>query len=90
MQANFAPAIRQQLIVATSFLLLSLHGQSVMAQSETETTLPPPVEMTANEDHQLMMDALQIKSIRRGANGRDPNASPVATTRARPHLDRVP
>src|SRR5882672_10570961 len=38
---------------------------------------PPPLARTAEQDHQLMMDQLGITSIRRGADGRDPN-SPFA------------
>jgi hypothetical protein len=39
--------------------------------------LPPPLELTAEQDHKLMMEQLGITSIRRGADGRDPN-SPFA------------
>jgi hypothetical protein len=35
---------------------------------------PPPVEMTAEQDHRLMMQKLGIGAIRQGANGRDPAA----------------
>jgi len=38
---------------------------------------PPPLELTAEEDHKLMLEKLGIASIRRGADGRDPN-SPFA------------
>src|SRR4051794_5467028 len=38
----------------------------------------PPVEMTAEQDHQLMMDKLGIKALRQGANGRDPSAPNAA------------
>ena len=34
----------------------------------------PPAELTAEQDHKLMMDKLGIASIRQGANGRDPAA----------------
>lgn len=34
----------------------------------------PPVELTAEQDHRLMMEKLGIKAIRPGANGRDPQA----------------
>lgn len=40
--------------------------------------LPPPQELSAEQDHQLMMDKLGIKEIRRGADGRDPNAPNAA------------
>ncbi len=38
----------------------------------------PPVELTAEQDHQLMMDQLGIKALRAGANGRDPGAPNAA------------
>ena len=34
---------------------------------------PPPLELTAEQDHKMMMEQLGIASIRPGANGRDPN-----------------
>jgi hypothetical protein len=38
----------------------------------------PPLELTAEQDHQLMMQQLGISAIRPGANGRDPNAANAA------------
>ncbi len=38
----------------------------------------PPLELTAEQDHQLMMKQLGISAIRAGANGRDPNAPNAA------------
>src|SRR5688572_28522306 len=34
----------------------------------------PPAELTAEQDHKLMMEKLGIKALRQGANGRDPAA----------------
>ncbi len=39
---------------------------------------PPPLELTAEQDHKMMMDQLGITSIRQGANGRDANAPNAA------------
>jgi hypothetical protein len=36
--------------------------------------LPPPLKMTAEQDHQQMMDQLHIETIRPGANGTDKNS----------------
>lgn len=47
------------------------------AQSDP-ATLPPPVKMTAQEDHQRTMELLGIKELRRGANGNDRNAPNAA------------
>src|SRR5919198_1066582 len=35
---------------------------------------PPPVQLTAPQDHKRMMELLGIKELRRGANPRDPKA----------------
>jgi hypothetical protein len=48
------------------------------AASQDTSTLPPPVEMTAQQDHQRIMDLLHITSLRQGANGRDPQAPNAA------------
>jgi len=48
----------------------------------------PPVEMTAEQDHQLMMDKLGLKALRQGANGRDPaapNAANYDESKANPY-----
>jgi hypothetical protein len=36
--------------------------------------LPPPVQLTAQQDHRRMMELLNIKELRPGANPRDPKA----------------
>jgi hypothetical protein len=38
----------------------------------------PPLDLTAEQDHKLMMEQLGISAIRQGANGRDPNAPNAA------------
>ena len=40
----------------------------------TTNTLPPPVHLTAEQDHQRMMKLLGITSIRRGADGVNPKS----------------
>ncbi len=40
--------------------------------------VPPPVELTAEQDHRLMMEKLGVSQIRQGANGRDPDAPNAA------------
>ena len=52
--------------------------------------LPPPRDLTAEQDHQLMLDQLGITSLRQGANGRDPNAANAANydeARGNPYPD---
>ena len=38
----------------------------------------PPVQLTAQEDHQRLMDLLGLRSLRQGANGNDPKAPNAA------------
>jgi len=56
-------------ITATALMALPM---TVSAQEDAaKPDLPAPVGMTSKEDHKHMMDQLGIKSIRRGADGRD-------------------
>ena len=51
---------------------------AVAATFAVAADLAPPRELTAEQDHRLMLDQLGIKEIRRGADGRDPNAANAA------------
>jgi hypothetical protein len=55
-----------------------LLGASVVAVAAAPKGLPQPQVLTAEQDHKLMMDQLGITEIRRGADGRDPNAPNAA------------
>jgi len=44
-------------------------------ETQSAQTLPSPVEMTAQQDHQLMMQRLGITSLRPGADPNNPNAA---------------
>src|SRR5438132_1368792 len=51
-------------------------------------SLPPPVPLTAQQDHKRMMELLNIKELRRGANGMDrsaPNAANYDESKANPY-----
>jgi hypothetical protein len=62
--------------VRTAILTLScLLGHFASAAA---ADLPPPVELTAEQDHKLMLEKLGIAGIRQGANGRDPQAPNAA------------
>lgn len=62
------------------------------AESSTpldESSLPPPVELSAQEDHRRIMKLLNIESLRPGANGNNPNAPNAANydeAKANPYL----
>jgi hypothetical protein len=51
---------------------------AVAASFAAAADLPPPRELTAEQDHRRMMDQLGIGDIRRGADGRDPDAPNAA------------
>ena len=60
----------------------------LLAGSGFAAGLAPPAELTAEQDHRLMMDKLGITAIRPGANGRDPDAPNAANydeAKANPH-----
>jgi hypothetical protein len=66
----------KSLPLSLAFMLsLSIQPLSqAAAQSPATGALPPPVQQTSEEDHQRIMDLLQMTTIRSGANGTDPNA----------------
>ncbi len=78
------------------FYLLLINAMifsQVFAQDKStsnENNLPVPVELTTKEDHQLMMDLLNIKSLRPGRNGMNPQAENYANydeSKANPYPD---
>jgi (4-O-methyl)-D-glucuronate---lignin esterase len=70
------------------FVLISLLTPLASAAQQDNGSLPPPVTLTAQEDHQRMMDLLHITSIRRGADGNNkqaPNAANYDESKANPY-----
>jgi hypothetical protein len=61
----------------TTFVLC--HVPQVVAQSP-DTNSPAPMDWTAGQDHQNMMDQLSIKSLRSGADGMNPQAANYQNT----------
>lgn len=58
--------------------------------ASTPIALPPPVSLTAEEDHRRLMKLLGIEVLRPGANGRDsnaPNAANYDESKANPFPD---
>jgi hypothetical protein len=71
-----------------SFLLAALVASSAFAADPA-----PPRELTAEQDHRLMMDTLGIAALRPGADGRDPNAPNAANydeAKGNPYPDLPP
>ena len=58
-------------------ILLPVLAVAAFAQ-EPKGSDPAPLQLTAQQDHKLMMEALGIKSLRQGANGMNPNAPNAA------------
>jgi hypothetical protein len=77
-------------IVGLAFVAALATGAAAPARPTTAAEVPPPQELTAEQDHKLMMDRLGITEIRRGADGRDPNAPNAANydeARGNPYPD---
>jgi hypothetical protein len=60
------------------FLVVVWAVGSAAAQGPVPRELPPPVELTAQQDHRRMLDLLGIAALRPGANGRDARAANAA------------
>jgi len=73
------------------FLVQAVAWIIVLADSsvpQSTPTLPPLVLMTAEQDHQRLMDLLHITALRPGADGRNPEAPNAANydeTKANPY-----
>jgi hypothetical protein len=72
-------------------LLMILLGPRLLAQNQTGVSgqYPPPVQFTAEQDHQNMMDQLGIKSVRPGPSGNEsaPNHANYDESIATPYPD---
>jgi hypothetical protein len=80
--------VRAHLILP--LLFVSVASQAVRAQTEpSSNTLPPPVHLTAEQDHQRTMDLLHITALRRGRDGSpdSPNAANYDESKANPFPD---
>jgi hypothetical protein len=61
-----------------ALVVVPLAGWSIPARLQGMKSPPPPVELTAQQDHQRLMDLLHITSLRQGADGRNPQAPNAA------------
>ena len=67
--------------IASGFLalvVLPLAGGADPISPQDAGALPPPVALTTQQDHQRTMDLLRITALRRGADGRNPEAPNAA------------
>ncbi len=73
--------------VLISAILFSALAFSTSAQ-ETKSDAAAPLDLTDQQDHKLMMEALKITELRQGANGRNrdaPNAANYDESKANPY-----
>ncbi|MEO8735461.1 MAG: acetylxylan esterase [Edaphobacter sp.] len=72
--------------LASTLVILAASPLTLVGQS-AKSTLPPPVHLTSEQDHQRMMDMLHISSIRHGAdsNAASPYAANYDESKANPY-----
>ena len=74
--------------IAYFAVALSLPGSLALSLSAQQpNTLPPPVHLTSEQDHQRTMDLLHITLLRRGPDGdpKSPNAANVDESKVPPY-----
>src|ERR1700687_1047439 len=79
-------SFRSPLLLFVCFLGMVVFCSSALAQN---STAPPPVTFTADQDHQNMMDQLGIKALRPGPSGNEktPNHANYDESKANPFPD---
>ena len=72
-------------VLVLAFLLQLTNTRPGAARQERNASTPP-VHLTAEQDHQRIMDSLHITSLRRGADGdpKSPNAANYDEEKAKP------
>jgi hypothetical protein len=72
-------------VLVLAFLLQIMNSGAGAARQQPSATTPP-VHLTAEQDHQRIMDSLHITSLRRGADGdpKSPNAANYDEEKAKP------
>lgn len=73
--------------LAVTVIVASFACGADFAQSSDKSALPPPVQLSAEQDHQRMMDLLHITSLRRGrdADAASPYAANSDESKANPY-----
>src|SRR5205807_2407345 len=88
MSESVMPYIRLSLVFALSAVAITPALADDPPKKADAGALPPPVQLTAQQDHKRMMELLNIKELRRGANGNDrsaPNAANYDESKANPY-----
>jgi hypothetical protein len=75
------------LLAVPAILLPAAYRGTHFSRSEQSDSLPAPLHLTAEQDHQRIMDLLHITAIRRGAEGdpKSPNAANYDEAKATPY-----
>jgi hypothetical protein len=73
-------------VVVLAFLLQPVKGGARDRHQDTKSS-PPPVHLTAEQDHQRIMDLLRVTSLQRGADGdrKSANAANYDEAKANPY-----
>jgi (4-O-methyl)-D-glucuronate---lignin esterase len=76
---------RSGVVLSTWIILCPFASRAQSPQ--TTNTLPPPVQLTASQDHQRLMDLLRITTLRRGPDGdpKSPNAANFDESKVAPY-----
>ncbi len=69
---------RLLILIILSVIVAALAKGSRSVAFQNASPQSPPVELTAQQDHQRLMKLLNMTSIRQGADGRNPNAPNAA------------
>jgi hypothetical protein len=77
----------QSIRFSLALVLLALAGALPAWGDDPAKKLDPPVQLTAKEDHQRLMDLLKIKELRPGPSGnpKAPNAANLDESKANPY-----
>jgi hypothetical protein len=84
---NLTAQLRLILLASAGATLLIVQGTNAGGQASAASNLPPPVQLTAEQDHQRLLDLLHITVLRRGPDGdpKSPNAANVDESKVPPY-----
>jgi hypothetical protein len=80
--------VAMRTVLLSSAFLTFVAGAALAAP--VENSPPPPLDLSAEQDHRMMMEQLGITTIRQGADGRDakaPNAANYDESKGNPYPD---
>ena len=83
------PGLIKSAIIALSFASVVAPVATLAQSPAPPASLPPPVTMNADQDHQNMMDQLGVKALRPGPSGDEkaPNHANYDESKANPYPD---